>query len=219
MSNLFPLPLITFERYMLADDRRTYPMTFFVRVEMEGAIDRQAMDAAFVDALGRHPLLTARPARCGTKLYWVPAEGASPRLRWECSPTEPALPVGQPIDLKHGLGLDGYVHTHGRNASLVISFHHAVCDGIGCLRFVGDILAYYGQRTAAPDMTPTLLPINAANLRFRGLSEIQTPAILSAWDVFKSTVREGWKVMSRRPPKPTCRDGSPAKGDHAGCGS
>lgn len=198
-ADVFPLPLVPFERYMLADDRPAYPMTFFIRVELEGTLDKQAMDAAFVDALRRHPLLTARLARRGAGLCWVPADGAPPRLRWECSATQPALPVGQPIDLKHDVGIDGFVHTSGRKLSVIVSFHHAACDGIGGFRFVGDLLAYYGRRTASKENIPTLLPINAANLPFRGMFDIQTAEAVSAWDVFKSTIREGWKVMSRRP--------------------
>ena len=199
-AGLFPLPLVSFERYMLADDRPSYAMTFFIRVELEGDVDRQAMDAAFNDALGRHPLLTARVTRRGLRLCWGQWDGARPQLRWDCLDAEPDLPVGQPIDVRHGVGIDGYVHTSGGKATLVVSFHHAACDGIGGFRFVGDLLAYYGRRTASEnDPAPTLLPINAENLRYRGMFDIQTPTAVSAWDVLKGTIREGWKVMSRRP--------------------
>jgi hypothetical protein len=158
------------------------------------------MDDAFDDALERHPLLTARVTRRGFRLCWIPSEGPRPRLRWDCSPVEPALPVGEPIDVNRDVAIDGYVHASSGKAILVVSFHHAACDGIGGFRFVGDLLAYYGQRTAsASDAAPTLLPINATNLRYRGMFDIQTPTAVSAWDVFKSTICEGWKVMSRRP--------------------
>ena len=43
---LFPLPLVPFEHYMLADDRADYPMTFFMRLHFRGRFDRGRLDNA-----------------------------------------------------------------------------------------------------------------------------------------------------------------------------
>ena len=37
VDQLFPLPLTVFERYMVADDRVGYPMTFGIVVELDGS--------------------------------------------------------------------------------------------------------------------------------------------------------------------------------------
>ena len=68
------------------------------------------MDAAFAEALDRHPLLTARLTRRGTRRFWVPGDGPLPVLRWETSADEPPLPVGERIDLRRSAGIRGYVH-------------------------------------------------------------------------------------------------------------
>ncbi len=197
-ADIFPLPLVPFERYMVADDRPGYPMTFFIRVEVEGVPDRAAMDAAFADALARNPLLTACVVRRGIRLHWVPSKKPLPTLRWDVGDAEPPLPVGGPLDLKNSVGIDGYVYQADGKAAIVISFHHAACDGIGGFRFVGDLLAYYGRRTAPQDKLPTLLPVSAANLAYRGMFDIRLPAPISAWTVLKATLRESWKVFTRR---------------------
>jgi hypothetical protein len=198
-ADIFPLPLVPFERYMVADDRPGYPMTFFIRIEVEGTPDRAAMDAAFAEALGRHSLLTARLTRRGLQRFWVPGDGPPPTLRWDFSADEPALPVGEWIDLKQSVGIRGYVHQSAGRARVVVTFHHAVCDGIGGLRFMGDLLACYGRRTAAPGQMPTLLPITQANLPYRGQFDITTPVPVPYWTVVKSTLFESWRVISRRP--------------------
>jgi hypothetical protein len=201
--------LAPFERYMVADDRPGYPMTFFIRVALEGTPDRQAMDAAFADTLKRHPLLTSRLQRRGTRLCWVAAPGPRPELHWDFSDTEPPLPVGAPIDLRRGVGLRGYVHSHGGKAVVVVSFHHAACDGIGGFRFVGDLLAHYGRRTASGGKMPKLLPIETANLAYRGMFDIRLPIPITHWVALKATVREIWKVVSR-PPQVLCNQDRPS---------
>ncbi len=198
-ADLFPLPLVPFERYMLADDSRDYPMTYFYRVEMEGVPDRPAMDTAFAEALTRHPLLTARVARRAWRWCWILRNDAPPRLDWDLSAVEPRWPVGERIDLRRDCGVRGYVHTFGNKTSLVISFHHATCDGIGSFRFIADVLACYGRHVAPSDALPTLLPISAANLRNRDKFEIRLPEPVPRWVAFKSLVREAWKVWCRRP--------------------
>jgi hypothetical protein len=196
---VFPLPLVPFERYMLADDSRRYPMTYFFCAEMDGVPDRPAMEAAFAEALTRHPLLTARVARRGWRWCWIPKDGALPRLDWDVSAAEPRWPVGERIDLRRDCGVRGYVHTCGSKSSLVLSFHHATCDGIGGLRFMGDVLACYGRHVAPSDALPLLLPVGAANLLNRDKFDIRLPEPVPRWVAFKSLVREAWKVWWRRP--------------------
>ena len=58
-ASIFPLPLVAFERYMLADDRPEYPMTFTLTLRLAGTVDREAFEAAVDEALARHPLLVA----------------------------------------------------------------------------------------------------------------------------------------------------------------
>ncbi|MDD4269095.1 MAG: hypothetical protein PHO07_06265 [Pirellulales bacterium] len=195
---LFPLPLVPFERYMVADDRRGYPMTFPVRVELEGQLCRDALEAALADAIARHPLLNARLRRRRFRRHWV--AGADPvRLHWETTGAATACLPGQPLDLASEPGVRIACRVEDHRVTLSLLFHHAACDGIGALRFIGDVLAFYGRRTSAEDIAPNLLPIEPANLLDRGRFDIRLPAVVSARDVLLSTLREGWKVLARRP--------------------
>lgn len=198
-GDLFPLPLVPFERYMLADDRRGYPMTFFLRVELAGTPDQKALDAAFAEALGRHPLLTSRIVRRGLRWHWVPDDGPPLQLQWHTSPTEPAWPVAEPIDLRRGAGIRAYVHAYAGRCSIVVTFHHAACDGIGAFRFIGDLLAFYGRRTAPSDSMPVLLPVRTVSLRHRGQFDLRWSEPVSRWVAFQGSVRESYKVLGRRP--------------------
>src|SRR3989339_124829 len=127
-AQLFPLPLVPFEQYMLTDDRRRYPMTFPVRVELENVPDREAFDAAYRDALARHPLLTCRVVRKWFKRYWVPFEGDPPALQW-IEDAEPELPLGRYLDIRQQSPVAGYIFVGEGRAILGLLFHHAVCDG------------------------------------------------------------------------------------------
>ena len=195
---LFPLPLVPFEQYMLADDRRHYPMTFPMQVELEGIPDRVAFDAAFRDALARHPLLNCRVAKRGSKQYWVPTQDSPPVLRW-IHETEPEQRLGRHLDLRRQSPVEGYVFAQRDRAILGLLFHHAACDGIGAMQFIGDVLAAYGQRVDGEHEPPRLLAVTAETLRVRGQFETPAPFEISAWDAFWGTVRETWKVLSRRP--------------------
>jgi hypothetical protein len=196
---VFPLKLVPFERYMLADDRPAYPMTYVVSVQLNGEPNREAMDAAFADALKRHPLLTARLTRRGFSRRWISANDPSPVLLWSKALPGAEIRQGKQVDLGASVALSGEMRVASGRTELLLSFHHAACDGIGALQLVGDILAYYGLRTASPALRPRLLPVNAANLQGRGVFDVRVPGPVSRWEVIKSTVREGWKVVSRRP--------------------
>jgi hypothetical protein len=198
-KSVFPLTLVPFERYMLADDRSAYPMTFVVRVELAGTANREAMDAAFADALLRHPLLTARLARRGLTRRWEASGDPPPVLDWHETLASPPFSELQSIDLRKTAGIAGEIHIDEGLTRIFLLMHHAVCDGIGAMRFLGDLLALYGQRTARGDERPRLLPLDSANLAFRGQFDIRVPEPISRWEVIKGTVREVWKVVSRRP--------------------
>ena len=71
-----------FEHYMYADDRRSAPMTFFVRAGFSGRPDPTRMRTAIRHAQMRHPLTRAaisgrRQAR-PRALHWIEAPQPEP---------------------------------------------------------------------------------------------------------------------------------------------
>lgn len=92
MLMLFPLPLVPFESYMLADDRPAYPMNCFARIRFHGRLDRAALSSAMSVAVSRHPPLSAVVRRSGNQDVRVavdqsgdPTAHPDPAIRWKSS--------------------------------------------------------------------------------------------------------------------------------------
>ncbi len=153
---LFPLPLVPFEHYMLADDRADYPMTFFLRLHFRGRFDRERLAIALKSALCWHPLLAARvqgraEARTAS-LFWVDTAGTKPNVFWH--PAGVQLECSQlHIDLFREPGLRLRFFEADDTTELLAQFHHSCCDGLGALQFVETLLEHYdspGLRQVPP---------------------------------------------------------------------
>jgi NRPS condensation-like uncharacterized protein len=167
-TSLFPLPLTAFEAYMVTDDRRDYPMTFFIELVLAGSLDRSALEAALAKALTRHPLLTARIVRRGGRWHWV--EGIpSSEVDWTEGDVRYPRMGDRQIDLTRESSVRVAVGRTAERARIVVQFHHAATDGIGAIQFLGDALAFYAQATAsAGEELPETDPLDARCLRIRG---------------------------------------------------
>lgn len=139
-------PLVPFEQYMLDDDRPGAPMTFTVAWRLAGRVDAARMRAAVAEASRAHPLLGCRVH--GGR--WVPAAGGVPfRLV-----TAAAAPLAdrEAIDpFREACLRAALVEPAGDRveSELRLTFHHAVCDGVGAMEFSGDVFAAYrGAGTA-----------------------------------------------------------------------
>jgi hypothetical protein len=169
---LFPLYLTPFEEYMLWDDRTDYPMTFVVKMEFEGTVDREAISLALPKALKRHPLLQAivRPAK-GNRDCWVAAPNPEVEISWGMLDQPLELPRGEAIDLRSEVGLRVWIRS-GQDANgsercvITTQFHHATCDGIGAYQLLGDWLWYYAEAVGEPNESP-LPPLDPLQLRMR----------------------------------------------------
>lgn len=164
----FPLHLTPFETFLCADDSPEYPMTSCIRMKFSGVFDRGPFESALEEALVRHPLLAAliRPAKRGIPC-WVSAGGLRPTLDWAAEGTPIACPGGDAIDLATECGLRLWVRTGADTSRLYLQLHHACSDGIGVCRFLGDLLALYGMRTAGIGRRPEIEPVDVGRLRLR----------------------------------------------------
>ncbi|MBN2024280.1 MAG: hypothetical protein JW809_15965 [Pirellulales bacterium] len=168
--DLFPLPLTAFERYMLDDHRVEYPMAFVLTMRLRGRIHREAMDEAIIAALARHPLLCAtvdqtRPRRpC-----WVPARAPDDLVDWGAAGEPLRFADSEGIDLSQRPGVRLWIRQADETAVVTGQFHHPCCDGLGALRFLGDVLAEYGLRTATGADRPVLTPLDPDRLARRGV--------------------------------------------------
>ncbi|MEX2114788.1 MAG: hypothetical protein WD845_16465 [Pirellulales bacterium] len=158
---LFPLPLTPFERYYLADDSPDYPTTIPVEVVLSGELEEAAFRRALRLNVARHPLLHALVADGPTGLQWIGCESAEPWLDWAPEGTLIGHPDGEYIDLRKAPGLRVWVRASTSEARLLIQLHHACCDGVSTLQFIGDLMAYYTaeQQGLAPESVLATLPL------------------------------------------------------------
>lgn len=170
-ASLFPLPLSDFEHYMLADDRPSHPMVITLIAHVSGKLDRDRFCNAVVVALHNHPLLNCRVRRMsGRGWCWVSNSPAPPRVEWqeELSPPQPESLSESSLDLRHEAGLRLVVSVSKHRARVQFQIHHACCDGVGGVEFLGDVFAHYGLETSAPgDPTPRPGVVRVAQLAQR----------------------------------------------------
>jgi len=145
--SIFPLPLVPFEHYMLADDCVDYPMTFFMRMQFRGLFDRARAEAALAAALHWHPLLAAKVHGCihdqTSRLAWELGEPVTPPIVWESIDAPINFASGLRIDLMHESGLRAWFREADQSTELLCQFHHACCDGLGAIQFLETFLEIY----------------------------------------------------------------------------
>ncbi len=158
MSDLFPLPLGAYERYMLADDPPEYPMVFIIGIDLSGDLSQRAFESAVGTALERHPLLCRRVERVRTLgLCWSANPDLILPIAWDEAGDPSESPAAERIDVMSSTGLRIRVCRGANQTRVTFQFHHAATDGIGGMHFIGDVLAVYGQLTAKPgDEAPEL---------------------------------------------------------------
>jgi hypothetical protein len=210
---VFPLPLTAMERYFVCDDRDGYPMSFAIWVDTSGVPDRGAFENAFAKSVRQHPMLTARLHR--GRRCWM-AGGDPPSVEWiEGLPSAEIL--DQPIDLQTSNGVVARAFVDSQRTVFAFQFHHAVCDGLGGLEFIGDVLTGYAELGGgAPQSGGMVQPAGAEIepnlLRFRGEFDLTLPHPVSSWQVLKSMCAEGGKIFLRRPVTVAgMRQGSPKR--------
>lgn len=178
---VFPLYLAPFEKFMVADDRPYYPMTFFIVMSFSGHFKKEHFEPALREALNYHQLLQCRveDAKRGEPC-WVHHPELMPRIDWQ---PEMDLPLesneGDVIDLREEIGLRIWVRESLISTKITFNFHHACVDGIGAHRFIGDLLAFYskrllGEASASPGpIKPELLKTRNHRQQLSGLLRVE----------------------------------------------
>jgi len=196
----FPLYLTPLETFMWVEDRPAYPMTFLIHMEFSGTVDREAFESALEEALARHPLLNALVQRAKrNQPCWVLAEDAMPRLDWAEEGVALECPGGEAIDIRSEVGLRVWVRQGDGSARVLFQFHHACVDGTGAYRFLGDLLAAYGQRTGSGGQRPVPGLVDPRLLRTRKYAIMDIALRGKALPVARAAIHQGARLLVRRP--------------------
>ncbi len=203
---MFPLPLSDFEYYMLVDDRPSHPMVFIMAAQLLGALQKPALQQAIAELIECHPLLKCTISEIpGAGWCWTPQTSKMTQncLNWtdgdETSVAE-FVPSVRVIDIKSQTGLQVVVRASPTKARLVLYIHHACCDGIGGMQILGELLARYGQKTAAPNAKqPVFDTTQAELLRQRDNYDSGEATVERHKKSLKKTIGKIFRLLLRKP--------------------
>lgn len=198
---IFPLFFTPFERYLFEDDHPSHPMTIWCRVSLAGQIDRAAFEAAVQAAVARHPLFLARVVGTGRRQRWEQGPDSTVRVDWGDLDEPLAFPASdiRQMDLRRENGLRLWVRYDGANANLFSQHHHLCADGVGIVRFLSDLLADYGARTALGEKRPRGVAVDLKRLRRRDRLPVDPAHRVSFAANLKCFVRESLRLLLGRP--------------------
>lgn len=170
-KNDFPIRLSDFEDYAFQDDSPEHPMVIVLRIVVEGRLNEEAFRESLDVSLSENPLLQSivRPHWRGNTWNLL----KTPELPLSVERfSDDQLPMACPqkrLDLTRQPGILFDLRVSPGRSVLIAYFHHACCDGIGSIRFVGDVFARYGQITAtAKEMRPEIREVASETLQLRG---------------------------------------------------
>lgn len=220
VDQCFPLRLTDFEHYAFNDDSPQHPMVIVMRTLLEGPVDICVMENAIRKVVTDNPLLRSTVDDSGWSPRWRPVECHQPVIdvieTGDRDPSQRCAP--RRIDLTSQTGVQFELRRGSARSVLVAWFHHACVDGIGAIRFLGDILAEYGIQTAAVGQEPpTVRTLDHALLRRRGTRRMpgagrdrRAPLVHTLMETFRLFGRRAYRLV-RRPPslQPAANSTSP----------
>lgn len=156
----------------IVHSERTWPITMQVEAHLRGRLDAERLRASIAAAMADHPLarVARSPARALARTqHWIDRTGADPRrLATLAAETLAVVDLGSDDELDDGrdrwlsaaiplgrapLWRVVLAHLPDRDV-LLLSVHHGMCDGIGAVALLRDVLAHYG---AGPTVAPTAI--------------------------------------------------------------
>ena len=136
---------------MLLDDRPEWPMAFFFRLQFSQPLDTGRLARAMLATSVQHPLLSARvfygPRH---RPYWIPSEPMGEVRTFHPVGSINCPPCMIRFDLSSEPAWRIWKSSRESDSSIWIEFHHAVCDGLGALRTIDDLLMHYAEDAPAP---------------------------------------------------------------------
>lgn len=215
---LFPLPLTSFEQFMLEEDHPDYPMTFMLRFCLEGRVEVEPLIEALREALERHPLLSSTIGLHKGTQCWFYRTDLIPPIQLDRNVWLREEPWRRPLDLTKETGLRVWGETTASETHVTLLFHHACCDGIGASQFLEDIAVAYARRVLPEPERPEARTLNPERLRGRLLAEGRRVAELTgsllyrirviAWHIVRYWGQRTEPLIAGRSPVPSRKEDS-----------
>lgn len=149
--------------YWMVD--RVCTSNFTVAARLSGAMDEDSLRNAVLKVTERHPLLGVRISdEKGGPVFRTDGVGEMPLLVMDTSPDEWAewaeSQVNEVFDWRRGpLARMVWLRHRGDESTLLVTFHHAVGDGVSGGLLIRDILGALSEANGpTTDTTPTPLP-------------------------------------------------------------
>lgn len=165
-------PLTDFEEYMFIDDRPSFPMDSFCRLVFSQRIDLTIFREAVIETERRHPFLRCRMIKQKFGSAWKERE-ISPEIVSVKSAADESIESGfsfiKTLDLNVS-GIRYYIVDYEDPkpfSVLILQLHHTLCDGLGALGMIYDLLTLYSFRKGLIEKNP-LLPLAPEALSQRG---------------------------------------------------
>ncbi|MDY0165804.1 MAG: hypothetical protein RBS80_04625 [Thermoguttaceae bacterium] len=154
---------------MLCDDRLSHPMVGFGRLRFSGHLDRNALEAAFSEALPRHVLLRCSIQRNRRgRPVWIEHTDWNPGVEWCTANGEREFPQSSRADIGNAPGTRLWAIDRGPGHDLILQVHHCAADATGISQVMEDLLIGYAlRRGGAPDVA-VLPPMDTQRLQRRG---------------------------------------------------
>ena len=185
-EEIFPLRLSPFEEYFFVDHRPRLPMNESLVGFFSGQVDFSRLSDAFRRAAAWEPLLFATVHKSWGRFFWSPPVSRPEPTLTSSETSQPirtmtsgTLPLDR-IDLSRELPARFHVVLGPDGFLLHISVHHALADGIGLIRFLGNWFAFYAASLRGePDPVPYWC--EPALLKERENFHIELPEKIPFW--------------------------------------
>lgn len=202
LGDILPDPLTPFEEYMFRDNHPGYTMMMPLTLYFKGSADLDALRVSFQETAGPEPLFRAAVKREKGRWNWCDT-GETPALL----PDHDGVFDGTrrsgvesiaPSELEYRPGV--HCRYTPVEDGLVVRFqvHHAVCDGLSTILFLGNWFARYGRLIGDTDGL-NVFPPDPERLRERTDLRIAYPHPLPRRTVLYSILREAGLWGGRRP--------------------
>lgn len=169
LTDLFPMPMTSIEKFFWFDDRPDYPHLIFCHLRVPGKIDETFARQAWQVAIQRQPFGDVDPVKVNGRWQWV----LGPRgdggqnssfatwngtgFEYQTFPTKPPAwsatehPIrgktGSNVDIRvwHELSNSNPAESDQFQSEVWISVHHAITDGVGAMLVVNEWMVAYAN--------------------------------------------------------------------------